>query len=164
MRQSLVDVNVWIALLNIHHVHHLIVAQWFETLSLEEAVLCRQVQLGVARLLSNRTIMQDAALPAGEAWRIIGTLRDDERVQFADEPKIIDAVLPTLFKYPAPTGKLISDAYLAAFAIASSRRLVTLDQGFKQFQGLDAVILTEPEAIPGKVSTPLKNGPGNAEG
>ena len=73
---------------------------------------------------------------------MIETLLEDERVLFAGEPEGLDRILPTLLKYPVPTGKLVSDAYLAAFAIASSRRLVTLDGGLKQFKGLDTVILT----------------------
>jgi predicted nucleic acid-binding protein len=47
------------------------------------------------------------------------------------------AVIPKLLNYPVPTAKLISDAYLAAFAIASSRRLITLDRGFRQFPRLE---------------------------
>jgi predicted nucleic acid-binding protein len=46
---------------------------------------------------------------------------------------------------PVPTGKLVSDAYLAAFSVGSSRRLVTLDRGFLQFEELDV-------EIPGKRS------------
>jgi hypothetical protein len=41
-----------------------------------------------------------------------------------------------------PTGKLIGDAYLAAFSIAGARRMVTLDRGFRQFKSLDVEVLT----------------------
>ncbi len=47
-----------------------------------------------------------------------------------------------LVKYPVPTGKLVADAYLAAFAIASSRVLITLDRGFRQFKVPDVKILS----------------------
>ena len=66
---------------------------------------------------------------------------EDERVDFVSEPAGVDSILPTLPHYPIPTGKLVTDAYLAAFAIAASRRLVTLDRGFRQFRGLDLDLL-----------------------
>jgi len=34
------------------------------------------------------------------------------------------------------------DAYLAAFAFAGGHQLVTTDKGFKQFKGLDLVVLS----------------------
>ena len=57
------------------------------------------------------------------------------------EPPRIDSVFPALWKYPVPTGKLVGDAYLAAFAMSDSRRLVTLDRGFRQFRGLEVELL-----------------------
>lgn len=39
----------------------------------------------------------------------------------------------------APKG--VMDAYLAAFAIAGGYTLVTLDKGFKQFDGVSCVVL-----------------------
>jgi predicted nucleic acid-binding protein len=35
------------------------------------------------------------------------------------------------------------DAYLAAFALAGGYRLVTTDRGFRQFNGLDVVVLAK---------------------
>jgi predicted nucleic acid-binding protein len=35
----------------------------------------------------------------------------------------------------------VNDAYLAAFAITSDRKLVTFDRGFLEFPGLDVEIL-----------------------
>jgi predicted nucleic acid-binding protein len=68
-------------------------------------------------------------------------LLEDERVDFVSEPAGVDSVLPALLNCPIPTGKLVADAYLAAFAITASRRLVTLDRGFRQFRGLDVDLL-----------------------
>jgi hypothetical protein len=36
------------------------------------------------------------------------------------------------------------DAYLAAFACAGGFQLVTTDSGFRQFRGLDLLLLGEP--------------------
>ncbi len=56
-------------------------------------------------------------------------------------PPDLNRFFPALLSYPVPTGKPVSDAYLAAFAISASRRLVTLDAGYRQFQGLDVELL-----------------------
>jgi predicted nucleic acid-binding protein len=99
------------------------------------------VHLGIIRLLGNRAIMGDDALTASAAWNLLEELLGDERMELLAEPSNLDAVMPTLLNYPIPTGKLIADAYLAAFAICEDRRLVTLDRGFRQFRGLTVEIL-----------------------
>jgi toxin-antitoxin system PIN domain toxin len=141
MKPCLVDVNVWLALLVIQHEHHKLARQWFETLAADEAGLCRIVQLALIRLLGNRSIMGVHAISASAAWNLLEKLLEDERVDFVPEPSGVDSVLPTLFNYSGPTSKLVTDAYLTAFAIAASRRLVTLDRGFRQFRGLDLDLL-----------------------
>ena len=37
----------------------------------------------------------------------------------------------------------LMDAYLAAFAMAGGYRLVTTDKGFKQFKGLDLLLIAK---------------------
>ena len=39
--------------------------------------------------------------------------------------------------------KLWMDAYLAAFTVAGGYQLVTTDKGFKQFKGLDILVLSK---------------------
>jgi toxin-antitoxin system PIN domain toxin len=142
MKPCLADVNVLLALLVRQHEHHKVALRWFDRLAADEAGLCRFAQLAVIRLLGNHHIMGDDAVPAGTAWSLLDELTQDERIAFVPEPGLLDSVLPTLLNHPIPTGKLIGDAYLAAFSIAGSRRMVTLDRGFRQFKGLDVEILT----------------------
>jgi hypothetical protein len=137
----LADVNVWLALLVMQHEHHRTAIRWFDKLPAGEAGLCRMVQLALIRLLGNRSIMGDSAISAAAAWDLIETLLEDERVSMIPEPPRIDSVFPALLQYPVPTGKLVGDAYLAAFAMSDSRRLVTLDRGFRQFRGLEVELL-----------------------
>ena len=141
MKQCLADVNVLLALLVVHHQHHRLAFKWFEGLAAGHVGLCRIVQLALIRLLGNPSIMGSHAMPAIAAFEAIQMLLEDERVQFIIEPPEIDYHFPKLLLYPTPTGKLVTDAYLAAFAIGSSRQLVTLDRGFRQFKGLDCKIL-----------------------
>jgi toxin-antitoxin system PIN domain toxin len=141
MTLCLVDVNVLLALVARQHVHHNSARRWFGTLSAGEAGLCRLVQLALIRLLNNRPVMGDEAISAGAAWRLIEELLEDERLEYVPEPPLLDSVLPTLFVHSMPAGKLITDAYLAAFAIAAERRMVSFDKDFRQFQGLKLDLL-----------------------
>ena len=141
MNSCLVDANVWVGILVEEHVHHVASRRWFDLLAPAEAGLCRLVQLGVLRALSNHAIMRAGALPPREAWSPVAHLLEDERVEFLPEPPDLESVLPDLLRYPIPTGKLINDAYLAAFAINSNRELVTWDRGFQQFRGLRVKLL-----------------------
>ena len=141
MTPSLVDVNVWLSLLAARHVPHEAANRWFASLAAEQAGMCRLTQLAAIRLLGNRAVMGGDALPAADAWAVIGQLLEDERVLLLAEPSGIDSILPAFFRYPVPR-KLVGDAYLAAFAVASSRKIVTADSGFLQFRGLEVELLT----------------------
>ncbi|MFN7936972.1 MAG: TA system VapC family ribonuclease toxin [Bryobacteraceae bacterium] len=136
MKRCLADVNVWFALLVRHHEHHGKAARWFEQCEEGEAVLCRQTQLGVMRLLGNQSILKEEAVTAARAWRLVEELLEDERVAMASEPDSMDEVIPTLLRYSVPTVKLVGDAYLAAFAMGHGMELATFDKGFRQYKGL----------------------------
>lgn len=144
MKQCLVDVNVWLALLVIQHEHHTVANAWYERLAAGEAGLCRIVHLALIRLLANPSMMGGAVLSAPAAWNVIERLLEDERVEFVPEPAGVDAFFPAQLPQPLPSGKLITDAYLSAFAMAGARRLVTLDRAFRQFHGLDVELLDGP--------------------
>ncbi len=141
MKPCLADVNVLLPLMVMHHEHHDLVSRWFENRSAGEVVLCRFVQLALIRLLGNRAVMGDYAVPASRAWELIAALLEDERVDFGAEPLTIETALPGLLRHPAPAGKLVGDAYLAAFSIAGKLRLSTIDRGFRQFANLDLDLL-----------------------
>jgi uncharacterized protein len=141
MKPCLADVNTVLPLLVRDHEHYKPAQKWFERLEAGEAGLCRHVQLGVIRLLGNRHIMGGLATPAGTGWRMLEELLADERISFVGEPELLDSVFPRFLNMPVPAAKLVSDAYLAAFAMASSRRMVTFDAGFRQFKGLEVEIL-----------------------
>jgi len=142
MKRCLADVNVLLPLLVRHHEHHELALRWFDGLAPGEAVLCRFVQLALVRLLGNRTIMGKYAVSASAAWDLIAELIEDERLEFAAESPLVDAVFAKLLRYAAPTNKLVGDAYLAAFSIAGQMRLTTVDKGFEQFRDVDLQLLS----------------------
>lgn len=141
MKPCLVDVNVWLALLVRHHVHHRDATEWYESLAAGEAGLCRVVQLGVVRLLGNPSIMDGHPISAVDGWRATEQLLEDERVDFVPDADLVDSLMPKLLTYKIPTPKLVTDAYIAGLAIGQSRRLTTLDRGFLGFDGLDVRLL-----------------------
>lgn len=142
MKRCLADINVLLALLAGNHDHHALARTWAEGLTAGQVGICRFVQLALIRLLGNTAIMGTHALSARAAWDMIEQeLLADERFEYLPEPPSLGTVFPTLLRYPAPTNKLTGDAYLAAFAIASQRQIVTLDTGFRQFRDLDVRIL-----------------------
>jgi toxin-antitoxin system PIN domain toxin len=142
MKRCLADVNVLLPLLVRHHEHHELALRWFDGLAPGEAVLCRFVQLALVRLLGNRMIMGEYAVSASAAWDLIAELIEDERMEFAAESPLVDAVFAKLLRYAAPTNKLVGDAYLAAFSIAGQMRLTTADKGFEQFRDVDLQLLS----------------------
>lgn len=142
MKRCLADVNILLALLAHNHEHHALVRTWAESLTAGQVGVCRFVQLALIRLLGNAAVMGSHALSAHAAWDLIEhELLVDERFEYLPEPPTLAAAFPALLRYPSPTGKLVGDAYLAAFAIASQRQLVTLDSGFRQFHDLDTRLL-----------------------
>jgi len=144
MKSCLADINVLVALLAGSHVHHSLARKWFAETGPGEIGICRYVQLGVMRLLGNPVVMGNSAISGLAAFRLINDLVDlDERTEFVTEHPKVNSVLPELLSYPVPASKAISDAYLAAFAIAGDRRLVTFDAGFKRFKRLDVALLQD---------------------
>ncbi|MBL8296230.1 MAG: PIN domain-containing protein [Bryobacterales bacterium] len=141
MKPCLVDVNLWLALVVRQHEHHARAGHWFDSLPASGAGLCRFVQLALIRLLANRSLMGAHAIAVSAGWDLVAELMEDERVEFLPEPPGLDGVMPALLRYRAPTVQLVRDSYLAAFAIAQGLTLVTLDQGFRQFRGLDVKLL-----------------------
>lgn len=85
-----------------------------------------------------------------EAWRVYDGLRSDRRVAWVGEADAgaVELRWKSLAAGQAASPKLWMDAYLAAFALAGEHQLVTTDRAFKQFHGLDAIILPATQTKP----------------
>src|SRR5258706_9155996 len=82
----LVDVNVWLALAYVAHVHYATATAWFDEVGADQAAMCRITQSGLLRLLTNSKVMGADVLTAVESWPIYDKLLSDVRVTFATEP------------------------------------------------------------------------------
>ncbi len=141
MKRCLADVNLLLPLLARAHPHHRAALGWFDGLQAGEAAACRLAQLAVVRLLGNPSVMGTRAMTAFSAWKLVGELLEDERMDFVPEPEPLETILPRLLRYAVPANKLVNDAYLAAFSIAGNMRLATFDTGFRQFPEVDLDLL-----------------------
>jgi uncharacterized protein len=136
------DVNLVLALVAERHATHSTARAWWDQLPATETIhICRPVQTGLLRLLSNEAVMGTDALSLAAAWSVYATLIGSGRFAFTLEPPGLDAEWERLCRPFGRSPKVVMDAYLAAFALAGSYRLVTLDRAFGQFAGLESVIL-----------------------
>ena len=141
MNCYLIDGNVALALLVRSHAHHEFARGWYRDLDDGEFGLCRLVQLTVVRLLATKRVMGESVMSVSAGWRVLGDLAEDSRVVFVGEDEETEKVLPTMWRYAQPTPQLVNDGYLAALALSTGRRLVTFDQGFREFPGLGVTVL-----------------------
>lgn len=142
----LLDVNVWFALEVGTHPHHERVRAWLDGLNEPSRFFfCRATQQGLLRLLTTASVMALYGEPPcknTEAWQIYDATVRDKRVAFySGEPDRVDDQWRLFAGRPSASPKLWMDAYLAAFALAGGLTLVTTDSAFRQFEGLDALVL-----------------------
>lgn len=141
MRQ-MCDVNVLLALVAECHAHHELCAAWWKSREPREPLLvCRAVQAAFLRLLSNSAVMGNDALTLPAAWSVYASMLKCGATRFALEPRGVDVEWERLCRPFKKSPKVVTDAYLAAFAISGGYTLVTLDKGFRQFSGLSFQIL-----------------------
>jgi toxin-antitoxin system PIN domain toxin len=142
--KHLCDVNFWVALAMGSHSKHEIARGWFEKIDEADSMLfCRPTQQGFLRLISDKSLFRDEPVTNREAWVIYRELRRDSRVGWLDEPAGIEALWMERTSLASHSPKVWMDGYLAAFAQLGNARLVTFDQGFRAYKGLDWIDLNQ---------------------
>jgi len=143
----LADSNVWLALALSKHEFHGVVRDWFARQKPPQAVVfCRSTQQSFLRLLTTDAVLAPYGIPPlgnKAAWSAYEGFLADERISWVAEPRGLDSHWKKLAGGSKASPKLWMDAYLAAFAIAAGHQLVTTDKAFKQFNGLDLVLLSK---------------------
>lgn len=146
MTSFLCDSNVWLALALSDHVKHGAAAAWLTKVADPGSVIfCRVTQQSLLRLLTSKAVLVPYGNPPlnnEEAWRVYESFVGDERIALeTDEPMGIEAQWKRFALRNAPSPKLWMDAYLAAFALRAGHLMVTTDGGYRQFDGLDLLVL-----------------------
>lgn len=135
------DINVLLALVFEAHQYHAVANEWIERA--EDCRVCRVTQSGFLRLATNPALFADEALTLSQAWSIYDTMMEDERFSFSSEPLGLEHLWRRLTNVASYSPKVWTDRYLAAFAIADSLTLVTLDVALGSTPGLAVEVLTE---------------------
>ena len=138
---KLVDANVWLAISADGHTHHAKAKDWFNTQAEQDCAMCRVAQMALPRHLTNSKIMGVNVQTQAEAWQTHDKLANDPRVIFLNEPAMMDTAFRGFTQATSPSHGVWTDAYLAAFAVSSQAQLVTFDQGFGRYAGLDLLVL-----------------------
>jgi len=139
---DLLDANVWLALVVESLAHHDFAKAYWEKEAAPVCGFCRATQLAFLRHLSNKAIMGPAVLSPAAAWKKLQEFLALPEVQCLAEPAGLDEQLGDFCNLGRTSPNLWTDAYLAAFAKCAGLRLVTFDQGFYRFKGLEVLILT----------------------
>jgi uncharacterized protein len=142
----LADSNIWLALALSKHTFHGVTRSWLAGRKPMEALLfCRSTQQSFLRLLTTRAVLSPYGIPAlsnAAAWSAYEGFLTDERISWVEEPPGLESLWKKLAGDAKASPKLWADAYLAAFAMSGGYQLVTTDKGFKQFKGLDLLVLS----------------------
>lgn len=147
---KLIDANVWLALSFSDHQHHRPANEWFEVQAENSCVFCRVTQMALLRHLTNAKIMGSFVQSQQDAWKNYDKLINDPRVVFLGEPAGMDERFRMFTKSEFPSHATWTDGCLAAFAEGHGAQVVTFDQGFGRFAGLDYLVIGEPQAGQGK--------------
>lgn len=149
MTLYLADTSIWIARAIPEHDDHGRTGEWLNSVGgSDRVVVCRAIQQSLLRLLTLAALTRGYGYPPmsnADAWTRYDSLIADDRVIFrSDEPDGLEARWRQLTERDTASPKLWMDAYLAAFAIEGGYRMVTTDAAFRQFPGLDLVVLGQP--------------------
>jgi hypothetical protein len=122
-------VNVWLALAHEIHPHHNVAANWGESLASDMTLaFCRFTQLGLLRLLTNKSAMGADVLTQAKAWAVYDAFLKTTRARLIEEPRGIDALFRQQTNRNEASTRQWADGYLTAFALAAGMRLVTFDK------------------------------------
>ncbi|MSP61315.1 MAG: PIN domain-containing protein [Myxococcales bacterium] len=142
---TLADSNFWLAATLSKHVFHEATRAWLEGETRSAEVLfCRLTQLSYLRLLTTAAVLAPYGIPPltnAKAWSTYEGWRADDRISFIDEPRGMEAHWKRVAARTSASPKAWMDGYLAALAMTGGHRLITTDRGFRQYKGLDVLVL-----------------------
>ncbi len=135
------DVNVWVALSTADHPHHASARRYFESDAGSRLWFCWVTAMGLVRVTSRRHTFGGDPLTPSSAWDNYLRWRARDDVSIIGEPSRLEQQISAWVEDGTATARNWTDAYLAAIACGHSMRLVTFDRDFRQFEGLDVLVL-----------------------
>jgi uncharacterized protein len=143
----LFDTNVWLAALFTSHPFHTQAQHALaQATPAQPAVLCRATQQSFLRLATTPALLKAygaASMTNRDALVALDALQALPQVSVRDEAPGVFALWRTLASSDSASPKVWMDAYLAAFAIQGSMRMLTIDRDFNHFvkHGLDLSLI-----------------------
>ncbi|MDR7435334.1 MAG: PIN domain-containing protein [Armatimonadota bacterium] len=134
---DLLDASVWVALSAPDHVHYSRARRYWDEEAADELAFCRVTALALLRHLTNPRILGSAALDGAAAWRALETWLAMPRTIWLGEPPGLDDLLRRWSGELDLRAGHWTEAYLAAFALASGCRLVAFDDDFRRYPGVE---------------------------
>ena len=138
---DLLDINVWLALVDENHIHHSRAVVYWQNESFPEVAFCRVTALGFLRLSTHPKVLS-RPLTSDEAWNIYHRYRSEGDVVFMDDSAAIDLGFRELSCEANFMHHLWTDAYLVALAQFKNCRIVSFDEDFERFPRLNFLHLS----------------------
>ena len=137
---DLLDINVWLALVDENHTHHVRARRYWEEESAPQIAFTRVTMLGFVRLLTHSKVMQGNPFTPAQAWNAYRAFRQlPEIVWLGDLDEDAQATDAVMVRWIGDSGFSTlhwTDSYLAALAETYGCRLVSFDRGFERYQPL----------------------------
>ena len=142
----LCDTNVWMALSLSRHNQHKAAQSWLDSVDRPASIwFCRATQQSFLRLLTNKSVLGafgNPPLTNRQAIDAFESLLSDDRIGLVlPEPVGLESCWRQYACRDTASPKLWMDAYLAAFAVSGGYQLVTNDSAYRQFAGLNLLVL-----------------------
>lgn len=142
----LCDTNVWMALSLSRHNQHQVAKGWLDTVDRPGSIwFCRATQQSFLRLLTDKSVLGafgNPPLTNRQAIDAFESLLSDDRIGLVvPEPAELESCWRQYACRDTASPKLWMDAYLAAFAVSGGYQLVTNDSAYRQFVGLNLLVL-----------------------
>lgn len=134
------DINVWIALAIAEHVHHPAAQKWLDT-SEEAVVFCRVTQMGLLRLLTNRSALGSDTLSPPQAWGAFDAFLRNSRISWIEEPVDLERHWRVSTMREQRGSGWWTGAYLEAFAASAGLTLVTFDSQLARRRNVSTQLL-----------------------
>ncbi len=137
------DVNVLVNAENLDSTDHPAARDWLLAAANthEGVAVPEMVLLGFARVITGRGLGPSAATPA-EAFAVCEAIQSMPAYFKLGEGRNHWKIFRRLVTETGISGRHLTDAYLAAFAIENDATFVTFDRGFARFPGLRLLVPT----------------------
>jgi len=133
---DLLDVNVWLALVDENHVHHERALYYWQNQADSQIAFCRVTLLGFLRLSTHPKVLSRPLTPS-DAWEIYQRYRVEAHVVFVEDSSEIDAGFMACSRQSDFVHRMWTDGYLAAFAQFNTCRIISFDSDFNRFPDLN---------------------------